>query len=84
MATPDWNQTAKSSSSFGRSTRAISGATTLDPICKAIIMLTAGDITVTPADTSTTCVFVGLAAGYVIPFQCKAATATAGVATTID
>lgn len=84
MASPEWSVTPNTYDSFGKSTRPISGATTLDPIAKSIVMLTAGDITVTPAGTSNTLAFVGLSAGYIIPFQCKAATATAGVAATID
>lgn len=84
MASPEWNQTANSSDSFGRKTRAISGATALDPIAKSIVMLQAGDVTVTPAGGATTLAFVGLPAGYIIPFNCSAATATAGVAATID
>lgn len=84
MAGPLWSLTENTESSFGRSTRAISGATALDPIAKAIVMLQAGDVTVTPADGAATLAFVGLPAGYIIPFRCSAADATAGVAATID
>jgi len=84
MAQPEANLTPNTYDSFGKTTRAISGVTALDPIAKSIVLLTAGDIVVTPAGGSTTLSFVGLPAGYIIPFQCKAATATAGVAATID
>lgn len=84
MANPEWNVTPNTYDSFGKSTRLIDGATSLDPIAKGIVMLTSGDITVTPAGSSTALAFVGLSAGYIIPFQVKSATATAGVAATID
>lgn len=84
MPNPSWGAAADTFETFGKTARAINGATPLDPIAKAIVMLTAGDVTVTPAGGSATLAFVGLPAGYVVPFQCKAATATAGVAATID
>lgn len=84
MANPSWGVAPDTHATFGKTTRAISGATNFDPIAKAVVMLTTGDVTVTPAGGSATLAFVGLPAGYIIPFQCKAANATAGVAATID
>jgi len=84
MANPEWSVTPNTYETFGKSTRLISGVTLLDPIAKSIVLLTAGDVTVTPAGSSQALAFVGLPAGYIIPFQVKSATATAGVAATID
>jgi hypothetical protein len=87
MATPEWNQTANSASSFGRKGRTITpAAADLDPIAKSVVMLTAGDITIVPTDnaTATTLVFAGLPAGYIIPFVVRRVTACTGTCAAID
>lgn len=87
MASPEWNQTANSSSSFGFKGRNITpGSSDLDPIAKSVVMLTAGDITVIPKGNidATTLVFAGLPAGYIIPFVVRRVTACTGTCAAID
>lgn len=87
MASPEWNQTANSSDSFGHKGRTITpAAADLDPIAKSVVMLTAGDITIVPNGnaTATTLVFAGLPAGYIIPFVVRRVTACTGTCAAID
>lgn len=87
MASPEWNQTANSSDSFGPKGRTITpGSSDLDPIAKSVVMLTAGNITVIPKNNldAATLVFEGLPAGYIIPFVVRRVTACTGTCATID
>ena len=62
-------------------------ASDLDPIPKGVVLLTAGDVTIVPAlnEIAGTLAFVGLPAGYVIPFRVRRVTAaTATVASITD
>lgn len=72
---------------FGRKGRVITpAATDLDPIAKSLVLLTAGDVTIVPADNAdaATLAFVGLAAGAVIPFQVRRVTAATATVATIE
>jgi hypothetical protein len=74
-------------SSFGRKSRIVTpGATDLDPIAKAVVCLTAGDITVVPVnnDNAVTITFAGVPAGYVVPFQVRRVTAATATVATIE
>lgn len=87
MASPEWNGTAATASSFGRKSRAITpSGTDLDPIAKAIVMLATGDITVIPAGNldAGTVAFTGLPAGYIIPFVVRRVTACSSSCASID
>jgi hypothetical protein len=83
MADP-FSTFADSPVQFGRAGAVITpGATDLDPLPKAIVCLTGGDVTVVPDGNAnaTTIAFVGLPAGYVIPYRVRRVTAaTATVA----
>jgi hypothetical protein len=78
----------KSPDSFGTKSRAITpGNTDIDPVPKAVVCLTGGDITVVPFGNSDagTVSFAGVAAGYAPPFRVRRVTAaTATVATVED
>ena len=69
---------------FGRKGATITpGATDLDPLPKGVVCLTGGDVTVVPEKNANdaTLAFVGLPAGYIIPFRVRRVTAaTATVA----
>lgn len=87
MASTDWNPTANRADSFGFKGRTITpGATDLDPIAKAVVMLSEGDITVVPVNNTNgaTLAFAGLPAGYVVPFFVRRVTACSGTCATID
>lgn len=74
-------------SSFGTKSRIITpGATDLDPIAKSVVCLTAGDITVVPTANANgvTLSFVGVAAGYVVPFRVRRVTAATATVATIE
>lgn len=72
---------------FGRKSRIITpAATDLDPIAKAVVCLTAGDITVVPVNNAnaTTIAFVGVPAGFIVPFQVRRVTAATATCATIE
>lgn len=70
-------------SSFGTNSRLLTAsASDLDPPAKSVVLLTAGDITVVPlAAGAPSLSFVGLPAGYIIPFVVRRVTALAAGAT---
>lgn len=78
----------KSLNAFGRRGLVLTpGATDLDPVPKAVVCLTSGDITVVPVDNldNETLTFVGVTAGYSPPFRVRRVTAaTATVASVKD
>lgn len=75
---------ADSPQTFGRSGAVITpGSSDLDPLPKAIVCLTGGDVTIVPDlnANATTISFVALPAGYIIPYRVRRVTAaTATVA----
>lgn len=91
MATPEWNQTANSADSFGQKGRLVvpHDTTLLDPIAKSIVVtdITAGaNISVRTAGGSTV-PFVGISAGFIVPFQVSRVNSTGTTVTacyTID
>ncbi|MGR9384903.1 spike base protein, RCAP_Rcc01079 family [Rhizobium leguminosarum] len=87
MAIPKWNGGVGTAQSFGREGRTITpGASDLDPIAKAVVMLATGDITVVPRDNqdASTIAFTGLPAGYIIPFIVRRVTACSSSCAAID
>ena len=91
MASPEWNQTANGSDSFGQKGRAITphDTTQLDPIAKSVVVtdVTAGaNISVLTAGGSTVA-FVGVSAGFIVPYRVARVNATGTTVTacyTID
>jgi len=87
MASPEWNGSSKTALSFGTKARAISpGATDLDPIAKAVVMLAAGDITIVPAgnDPSVTITFTGCVVGFMPPYVVRRVTACSSSCAAVD
>ncbi|ANL02688.1 hypothetical protein [Rhizobium phage RHEph18] len=87
MASPEWNQTGATASSYGRKGRTLAASgSDIDPIAKAIVMLATGDITVIPAGNldAGTIAFTGLPAGYIIPFVVRRVTACSSSFASID
>lgn len=76
---------ASGPSSFGKRGALITpSATDLEPIPKAVVCLSAGNVTIVPAGNAnaTELTFTGVPAGYVIPYRVRRVTAaTATVAT---
>ena len=73
--------------SFGTKGRIITpGASDLDPMVKAVVCLTTGDITVVPSGNadSATIAFTGVAAGYVVPFRVRKVTAATATVASIE
>ncbi|MEZ0212441.1 MAG: hypothetical protein ACAH27_05755 [Xanthobacteraceae bacterium] len=86
MADP-FNDLRPTTSSFGRFARIVSpGPTDLDPVAKAVICLTAGDITIVPDgnDNAVTVAFVGVSAGFIPPYRVRRVTAATATVATID
>lgn len=78
---------ASSASTFGRKSRIITPSTDdIDPIVKAIVCLTAGNVTVVPVANSDddALLFVNVPAGYVVPFQVRRVTAATAIVATIE
>jgi len=76
----------ESATQFGRFSAIITpGATDIDPLPKSVVLLTTGDITVIPDgnDNAVTLAFVGLPAGYVVPFRVRRVTAATAVVASI-
>ena len=76
-----------SPSALGRSGAIITpGATDLDPLPKAVVLLTAGNVTVVPDGNAngTMLAFVDLPAGYIIPFRVRRVTAATATVATIE
>lgn len=87
MASPEWNQSAASAMSFGRKGRVVTpAATDIDPLPKAVIMTTSGNITIVPDGNanSDTITFTGVPAGFIPPFVPRRVTACTGTCVTID
>lgn len=87
MASPEWNGMDASAISFGKKARTITpGSNDLDPIAKAVVMLSAGDITLLPLGNgdSSTITFTGCPVGFIPPYQVRRVTACTGTCATID
>lgn len=72
--------------SLGTSGRvlAVSASDIPDPTPKTIVLLEAGDITIVPVSSSQEIAFVGLSAGYSIPYRVKKVTAATGAFASVD
>lgn len=74
--------------SFGaRGVQISPGATDLDPVPKAIVCLTGGDLTIVPMNNGdgVTLTFTGVTAGFIPPYRVRRVTAaTAAVASVLD
>ncbi|ODT71612.1 MAG: hypothetical protein ABS75_07265 [Pelagibacterium sp. SCN 63-23] len=87
MATPDWNDSANTISTFGRKGRVVTpAAVDLDPIAKAVVMLAAGNITIIPRDNANGApiTFNDVPAGFIPPYQVRRVTACTSSCATID
>ena len=62
------------------------GATDLDPIPKAIVCLSAGDVTIVPVDNAnaTTLTFSGCSVGFIPPYRVRRVTAATGTWATVS
>jgi len=72
---------------FGRKGRLITpGSSDLDPIAKAVVCLTSGNITVVPVENANgdTLAFVDVPAGFIVPFQVRRVTAATATCATIE
>jgi hypothetical protein len=86
MADP-FSSNSPTPSSFGTVGTIITpGATDLDPIAKAITLLTAGNVTIVPVgnDNADTLAFVGLPAGWVSPYRVRRVTAATATVATVE
>jgi hypothetical protein len=73
--------------SFGTKSRAVTpGNSDLDPVPKAVVCVTSGDITVVPVNNANgvTVAFTGVAAGYTPPFQVRRVTAATATVYTVE
>lgn len=87
MASPEWNRSAASATTFGKKGATITpGPSDLDPIPKAVVMTSAGDITIVPDGnaTNTTIAFTGCAVGFMPPYVVRRVTACTGTCASID
>lgn len=87
MATDPFSSTSKSADSFGTKGRIVTpGTDDLDPIAKAVICLTAGDITIVPVgnDNADTLAFEGVPAGFIPPYRVRRVTAATADVATVD
>ena len=74
-------------STLGTSGRIVTpGASDLDPVAKAIVALTAGDVTIIPVGNANDkpLAFVGVFAGWVSPYRVRRVTAATATIATID
>lgn len=85
---PSFESYPPSQLSFGRKGRVVTpGATDLDPIAKAVVCLTTGNLTIVPVGNANgdTLTFTGVPVGFTPPYQVRRVTAaTATVATVED
>lgn len=77
----------KTPNSLGTKSRLITpGATDIDPLPSTVVCVTTGDITVVPDQNAnaTTVSFVGVGAGYVLPFRVRRVTAATATVYTVE
>lgn len=87
MASPEWNQTGATASSFGRKGAAITPSSSdIDPLPKGVVMTAAGDITIVPDknENASTITFTGCAVGFIVPYVVRRVTACTGTCASID
>lgn len=87
MAADPYDAFAKTASSYGAKSAAVTPSSNdLDPIPKAVVCLTSGNITVVPVNNANaaTVAFVGVAAGFVPPFRVRRVTAATATVYTIE
>jgi len=87
MASPEWNRGAARDVNFGRKGAVITpAAADLDPIPKAVVMCTTGDITIVPDGNAnaTTITFTGCAVGFIPPYVVRRVTACSGTCASVD
>lgn len=87
MASPEWNRGGASAMNYGRKGAAITpGASDLDPIPKAVVMTTTGDITIVPDGNAnaTTITFTGCPVGFMPPYVVRRVTSCSGTCATVD
>ena len=83
----DFESFADTPQSFGRKGTLINpGATDLDPLPKSVVLLTSGNVTIVPVDNADadTMAFVGLPAGYIIPYRVRRVTAATATVWTVE
>ena len=84
---PEYNSFAPSAVSFGSKARIVTpGATDLDPVAKAVVCLTSGNLTIVPEgnDNAATIAFVGVPAGFIPPYRVRRVTAATATVATVD
>jgi hypothetical protein len=72
---------------FGTTARIITpGASDITPYPKGVVCLTAGNITIVPAENAdgVTLAFVGVPAGYIPPYRVRRVTAATAIVATIE
>lgn len=87
MASPEWNRGGANATNFGSKGAAITpSASDLDPLPKAVVMTSTGDITIVPDKNAnaTTITFTGCAVGFIPPFVVRRVTACSGTCASID
>lgn len=91
MASPEWNQTANGSDSFGRKGRLVvpSDSVSLDPIAKSVTVtdITAGSNISVLTTGGSTIQYVGISVGFIVPYRVARVNATGTTVTacyTID
>jgi len=83
----DYDRNAKTASSLGTVGKVVApAAADLNPLPKAVVCLTAGNITVVPVGNADngTIAFVGVPAGFVPPFRVRRVTAATSTVYTIE
>lgn len=84
---PEVDLSAGGAMTFGRKARVVTpGATDLDPVAKAVVCLTSGNLTIVPAGNATgdTITFTGVPAGFIPPYKVRRVTAATASVATID
>jgi hypothetical protein len=87
MPTDPYASFATTRDSYGTKSRAVTpAATDINPVPKAVVCATGGDITVVPLNNADagTITFTGVAAGFIPPFQVRRVTAATATVYTIE
>lgn len=83
MAVDPYIREARGTSSFGRRGTVVVPSNTVDlaTVAKSVVLLTAGNVSIIPAEETVALAFVDLPAGYIIPYQVRRVTSTGTTAT---
>lgn len=84
---PTYDEFPATPGGFGRKARIVTpSATDLDPIAKAVVCLTSGDITIVPPGNANgvTITFTGVPVGFIPPYRVRRVTAATATVATID